>query len=191
MSTNTKIIQPGLFYHICNRAVGNELLFQKHSDYKNWLEDMSRIILPVSDLHAFCLMSNHYHLLVKTKESMEVNQFSFAINKLQSIHAKRYNYQYSRKGSLFISPFNRIAIYSDAQLAWAFWYIHRNPLHHGITENWQDYPYSSFKHYQNNQTGFLTTDYMLDFFGGLNYMNHHHSLLAESYSHQFKAFSLE
>jgi REP element-mobilizing transposase RayT len=181
MSSNTLFVEPGLFYHICNRAVGNEQLFRHFFDYNDWMMDLEKIILPVANLHAYCILDNHYHLLVRIRECTNGMAFSKSVNRLQSIHAKRFNYKYQRKGSLFISPFNRIPVKDDAQLAWVLWYIHRNPLHHGKTENWEDYSYSSYCYYKYNRASFLDTSYMFDFFGGQDQLIQHHQSQADAY----------
>ena len=191
MSSNTIIMEPGLFYHVCNRAVGNDVLFKHFFDYNDWMTDIEKIILPVANLHAYCMLDNHYHLLVRIHENASGIEFSQSINRLQSIHAKRINYKYRRKGGLFISPFNRIPIKDDEQLAWIFWYIHRNPLHHIKTGNWKDYPYSSFSYYEQNRAFFIDTSYMYNFFGGQDQLIKHHESQADAYLLSNRALMLE
>jgi len=181
MTSNTHIMEPGIFYHVCNRAIGKDVLFKHFFDYDDYLTDIEKIILPVANLNAYCILDNHYHLLVRIREHASGFEFSQAVNRLQSIHAKRFNYKYKRKGGLFLRPFNRIPIKNDGQLAWVFWYIHRNPLHHGKTENWEDYPYSSYSYFKYNRASFLDTSTMLDFFGGQDQLIKHHVTQAEDY----------
>lgn len=55
-------------YHIFNRAIGNELLFASDDNYKFFLEKYGKFIFPVADTYCYCLMPNHFHILLKIKE---------------------------------------------------------------------------------------------------------------------------
>ena len=58
----------GEVYHIYNKSVGNDVLFKTPKDYEFFLKKLKRFILPVSDLLAYCLIPNHFHLLLKIKD---------------------------------------------------------------------------------------------------------------------------
>jgi len=191
MATKYPTINPGTFAHICNRANGNEILFRRSEDYSDWMERIETFILPVAEIHALCLMANHYHLVLRTLESTPHDLFSKQVNKLQSTYSKDYNYTYNRKGGLFMSPYNRIPIMNEAQLIWTIWYTHRNPLHHGVTENWQEWKYSSYLNYLSNEPGIITTNFCLDLFGGLEQMKAHHNMNAHAFRFDYRNFSLE
>jgi REP element-mobilizing transposase RayT len=66
------ILQPGQFYHIYNRGINSEVLFKHPDYYTEFLELYAKYINPVADTLAYCLMSNHFHLLIRTKEVHEI-----------------------------------------------------------------------------------------------------------------------
>jgi putative transposase len=191
MSSNYPKIQPGNFAHICNRGVGDELLFRRNADYEDFLSRIIKYIIPVAEIHSFCLMPNHYHLIIRTFDTTEHSLIKSQLSKLESTYAKFYNRSYGRRGSLFMRPFKRIIINSDAQLIWAFWYVHRNPMHHGITMNWKEWPYSSYSMFFQNEPSFLVTNFMLDIFGGLKGLSDHHQLNSDAFRLDLRNFGLE
>ncbi|MBC6492431.1 transposase [Flavihumibacter stibioxidans] len=191
MSTKFDIITPGGFFHICDRAVGDELLFRRAEDYTDWMSRIEKFILPVAELHAYCLMNNHYHLLIRALETTDHDLFSTQMSRLQSTYAKDYNRTYDRKGGLFMRPFARREILNEAQLAWVFWYIHRNPLHHGISLNWETWAYSSYPFYINNVPSIITTNFCTELFGGLEQLKAHHTMNANAFNTEFMGFSLD
>lgn len=191
MSTKFDIITPGGFFHICDRAVGDELLFRRAEDYTDWMSRIEKYILPVAELHAYCLMNNHYHLLIRALETTDHDLFSTQMSRLQSTYAKDYNRTYDRKGGLFMRPFARREILNEAQLAWVFWYIHRNPLHHGISLNWETWAYSSYPFYINNTPSIITTNFCTELFGGLEQLKAHHTMNANAFNTEFMGFSLD
>jgi putative transposase len=176
MTNNTQQIQPGEFYHVYNRAVGNETLFRSHKDYLTWIDTLKKYILPVAEIHAYCLLPNHYHLLIKIKDSTTPEFFSKSMSDAANSYAKFFNLSYDRRGSLFMRPFKRIHIDSNEYLIWCLWYIHRNPMHHGYTENWSEWKYSSYNVYTSGKLSLITTDFMIDIFGSLEILKAHHLL---------------
>jgi putative transposase len=191
MASKYPKINPGTFAHICNRAVGNEVLFRRNEDYDNWLERVEKFIIPVAEIHAFSVMENHYHLVLRSLDTTSHDNLSKQVSRLQSTYGKGYNNIYSRKGGLFMSPYNRKPIKDEAHLLWAIWYTHRNPLHHGITENWQDWKYSSYPQYINNKPGFVTTKFCMELFGGMDQMKAHHNMNAQAFQKNKLQFSFE
>ncbi len=67
----TETLSFAKFYHIYNRAVGDEKLFKTPDDYFYFLEKLKRYILPVAEVYVYCLLPNHFHLLIKTFEQPE------------------------------------------------------------------------------------------------------------------------
>jgi hypothetical protein len=85
-------------------------------------------------------------------------------------------------GGLFISPYKRIALGSDREIAWIPWYIHRNPMHHGLTTNWEQYQWSSYSAYVTGRPTKINTSFLLDVYGGLPGMVKHHQANAARWS---------
>jgi len=75
----------GATYHICNRGINREDIFKEEKNYAYFLSLMKKYLLPVADIYAYCLMKNHYHLLLRFKEQQNVlnpvkHNFSSSLN---------------------------------------------------------------------------------------------------------------
>ena len=178
MSSNIQPLIPGSIYHIFNRAVGNEKLFHKEEDHFQWIEYLKKYLLPLCELYAYCLLPNHYHLLLRLNHDIPAICFSKAMSDAANSFCKWYNKKYNRKGSLFIRPFKRKLIEDDYQLAWTTWYIHRNPMHHGYCKDWSTWKFSSFQTFFSEKPTSLEKNFILDFFGNKEELLKQHYLNA-------------
>jgi putative transposase len=129
------------------------------------VESFKKYVLPFCELYAYCILPNHYHLLLRIKFDIDAACFSKAMSDAANSFCKWYNKEYNRKGSLFIRPFKRKLIEDDHQLAWTTWYIHRNPMHHGYCNNWALWKFSSFQMFFTQKPTSLRRDFILEFFG--------------------------
>lgn len=75
MQDKHAILEPDCFYHIYNRANGNEKLFLNDKNYTYFLERFKSYILPIAEIYAYCLMPNHFHFLVRIKSENEIDDF--------------------------------------------------------------------------------------------------------------------
>ena len=97
----------GQVYHVYNRGNNKQLIFFNEENYLFFLKKIRKLVLPNCELLAYCLMPNHFHLLIyATEKTVEYNQrninaFSEAIRKLLSQYTKAVNIQQSRTSSLF------------------------------------------------------------------------------------------
>jgi putative transposase len=180
-------------YHILNRAHGDEALFRNQQNYIFFLEKIRKYILPIADIYAYCLMPNHYHLLIKLKPTTVLEGFSkkkdgapfdaaqlsalvsLSFNRLQNSYAKAYNKYYSRKGGVFMSPFRRVLISTESQLCNTIFYIHKNPVHHGICKSIADWKFSSYHSYYSDTENFISKNEVLPFFDGIENFSRFHS----------------
>ena len=139
------------FYHLVNRGVEQRTLFLDTHDYARFVHDlfefndtapappfarrnvgltMSNIVpshtrKQIVDIHAWCLMKNHYHLLVSERVENGISHF---LRKLNIGYAKYFNEKYQRNGTLFQGRTKKILIEHDAQFNYILHYIHLNPL---------------------------------------------------------------
>jgi putative transposase len=174
MSDNLQPIIPGEFFHIYNRAIGNDLLFETDIDYAKWIELLKKYLLPVCEIHSYCLLSNHYHLLIKVRETIETNVFSKQMANAGNAYSKWKNLTSGRRGGLFMTPFKRKHLTDNNYLTWCLWYIHRNPLHHGFTKEWQLWKYSSFAVYNSGKPSLITKDFFINLFGSIELLLNYH-----------------
>ena len=161
MGNKRELLIPGGYYHLYNRAVAEEALFQQQGDYGRFLDTYKKYIEPLADTYCYCLMPNHFHSLIKIKDEIDIirrvntdlnseyvpkvlaNEFGKGFNSF----AKYYNLKYKRKGSLFIHTFNRKPVNSLQYLNILVCYIHANPYNAGLCQQLEDWKYSSYKHY--------------------------------------------
>lgn len=159
-----ELLQPGQSYHIYNHANGSENLFREEKNYSYFLQKYRHYISPIADTFAYCLMPNHFHLLIKihnedqllknfknlqgskSLEGLITKQFSNLFNS----YSKSVNKLYSRRGSLFNPRFKRKTIVTDIQFQETFLYIHLNPVKHGFTDHEEHWPHSSLHIYASN-----------------------------------------
>jgi putative transposase len=141
----------GEYYHIYNRGVDKRIIFSDKFDYKRFIlllflcngensVNISKLIekkLSFSeifnidrgkqfvDIGAYCLMPNHFHILVRERIEGGISMF---MEKLATAYAMYFNTKNDRKGSLFEGPFGAKHIDTDEYLNWVFSYIHLNPV---------------------------------------------------------------
>ena len=153
-----KIYVENGYYHLYNRGVEKRTIFQEENDYQTFLHLLKKYLteepfIPFSkktffkriDLLAYCLMPNHFHLLIKQSDKNAITDF---IRKICTIYSMYFNQKYKRVGPLFQSRFKASLIENNEYLLYLSKYIHQNPLE--ILEKNQrlkDYPYSSYPNY--------------------------------------------
>lgn len=150
------------FFHVYNRGVGKmkifidkedfnlflirlkENLFPELIDLKNISKDAYRRkrLPPKSfDLISYCLMPNHFHLLIRQNTDLPITQL---ISKLCTSYSKYFNKKYNRVGSIFQDKFKAVRVDKNEQLLWTSCYIHENPRKAEIVKNLSDYEWSSY-----------------------------------------------
>jgi REP element-mobilizing transposase RayT len=138
-------LEPGTYYHIYNRGNNREDLFREERNYAYFLKLYARHIEPVADTFAYCLLRNHFHLLVQIRAAMLTQDSpSQAFSNLFNAYARSFNRAYGRTGALFQRPFGRIKVTSEAYLKHLVTYIHTNPQKHGFVTDFRTWPYSSY-----------------------------------------------
>ena len=76
MKKHTKAIECNAYYHIYNRGINVEAVFKNENNYAFFLLQYSKFIEPIADTYAYCLLSNHFHFLIKTKCTQEIIDYS-------------------------------------------------------------------------------------------------------------------
>jgi putative transposase len=156
-------IEADKYYHIFSQANGMIDIFKESRNYPFFIDKMEKHLSPVCEIIAFCLMKNHFHLVVKTKE-IEETQISRAFANLFIGYAKAYNKAYNRSGSLFKKPFKRKLIASETYLKNVILYVHSNPVKDGFVEDIISYPWSSYNEILDDLATFIDRDFVLELF---------------------------
>ncbi|MCK4839127.1 MAG: transposase [Desulfobulbaceae bacterium] len=144
MSRPLRIEYHGAWYHVMNRGRRREKIFTTSKDYElfiNVLNETAELFnLKVS---AYCLMSNHYHLLIHTPDG----NLSRCMRHVNGVYTQRYNRAHKKDGQLFRGRFKAVVVDSDNYLLEVLRYIHNNPVRARIVENVSDFIWSSHKGY--------------------------------------------
>ena len=154
MPRKPRIEIPG-FYHIINRGVEQRAVFKENGDYKYFLEQLSNLSKNFNiTIHNYCLMNNHYHLLIETREE----NLSKFMRQLNGIYAIYFNKKYKRSGHLWQGRFKSWYVTDEAYLYTLILYIEQNPLKAKIVKNLIDYPYSSCHYFLDQDTPLFLKD---------------------------------
>lgn len=183
-------LKPGCFYHIYNRGNNRENIFIEPRNYEYFLKLWHKHISPAAETLAYCMLSNHFHALVKMKdiqiESPEVTFDNSNENKNKSpwhkafanffnAYSKGFNKTYGRTGKLFEERFKRKEIIHDNYLTEVIYYIHANPQRHGFTNDFREYPYSSYHMLLNDGETWIARNTILEWFGGRDKFELYHA----------------
>ncbi len=131
-------------YHVVLRGINKQRIFEDDEDYQKYLYTLKTYKeISAYEVYAYCLMSNHVHLLMKEgKEALGV-----AFRRIGASYVYWYNWKYCRSGHLFQDRYKSEAVETDRYFLAAMRYIHQNPVKAGIVKEIQDYPWSSFREY--------------------------------------------
>jgi len=135
------------FHHVVNRGVEKRNIFIDQDDYKYFLELICAGCLEYKvDVHSYCLMSNHYHILIETRED-NLSKFMRALN---AKYASYFNRKYKRVGHLWQGRFKSWYVSSVAYLYTLIKYIEFNPLEAKMVKELKDYKFSSYNSFLDN-----------------------------------------
>lgn len=175
-----EVLEPGKIYHIYNKAISRDKLFIIEKDYFYFLKKLNRYILPVAHIVAYCLIPNHFHLLViiKDEENIPVKLEKDKENKAQIVlksfrnffnsYTRSFNVIHDRKGRLFLYPYQRILVDDENYFICLMNYIHRNPVHHGLVKNYVDWKFSSYNAYLSKRPTHINREEGLSYFSSLD-----------------------
>lgn len=186
-------IQTDYYYHIFNRSINKEPIFtykkcchravsaleyyqhknppvkmsiylsqgvDRQQDYNKLLYQSKRMV----DIIAYCLMPNHYHLILKQLEDNGIRKF---ISLFQNSYTRYFNTKFKRNGHLFQGKYKAVYVEEDDQLLHLMRYIHLNPFTSSVVETKEEilnYPYSSLSEYLSNSNGLCQKDIIRSFF---------------------------
>ena len=164
MARPLRVEYPGAVYHVINRGNAGENIFRGNRDREKLLEYIEkaaeRFLLNV---HAYCLMNNHFHILLETQQP----NLSRALQWFSVSYAGYFNRKHQRIGHLFHGRFKSILVDADEYLKQLSRYIHLNPVRAGLVNQPADYPWSSYPIYAGKVTAadWVETEWLLSQFG--------------------------
>lgn len=170
MTYTKPVFITGEIYHLYNRGVNKQLIFKDQKDYRNMLimfgyyldnevplrlseakrtKRLEHILLqppqkPLVEIVSYCLMPNHFHLLVKQITDKGVSTF---MRRSLNSYSRYYNERHNRVGPMFQNSFRAIKVDTDEQLLQAIRYIHLNPFIAKLTKHLENYQWSSHHQY--------------------------------------------
>jgi len=177
---------PDNFYHIYNRANGDDKLFFQDRNYNFFLKRYGDFLDEYIETYAYSLLQNHFHLLVRVKSKEAIlaaarndisqrnviskpSDFSEIVSeqfrRLFISYSKAINVQESRTGNLFQRPFKRKLIDHPRYFKNTIYYIHHQPSHHGYEIDDLDYPHSSYLSFLSEGKSKLRRNEVLNWFG--------------------------
>ncbi len=131
-------------YHIMLRGINRQILFTDGEDYRKFLDTVAQYKEECGfEIYAWCLMSNHVHLLLR-ENSVPLEQI---FRKIGARYVYWYNSKHERTGHLFQDRFKSEVITGSAYFLNVVRYIHMNPVKAGICSRPEEYPYCSYKDY--------------------------------------------
>ncbi|MES2733362.1 MAG: hypothetical protein V4714_16565 [Bacteroidota bacterium] len=178
--------EPGTVYHVYNHGNGTDSLFRSNDNYLYFLKKLAAYVHPVARFYAYCLMPNHFHLMVRIREVEELEdyfgkkypakdpagfqnlpglvsrQFADCFNS----YSKAFNKMYGRQGSLFLEDLKRKPILTESYFTTLIHYIHFNPVHHGFVKKVDDWAHSSYGSFLSDKHTLLERQEVLGWFGG-------------------------
>jgi REP element-mobilizing transposase RayT len=187
MARPLRIQLPGAFHHITSRGNERSPVFLSQRDrekFLSYLESASERYKAV--IHVYCLMDNHYHLLLETP----AGNLSQIMHHINGAYTTFFNTKRSRSGHLFQGRYKAILIEVDEYAKELSRYIHLNPVRAGMVGKPEEYEWSSYRHYtvERNAPEWLERNFILGYFSKklLRAMKLYCEFVDSSIDHEYK-----
>jgi len=155
---------PGALYHITSRGDRREDIYEDDEDRKLFLSVLEAVCEKYNwECHAYCLMNNHYHLLIETPDA----NLSIGMRQLNGVYTQKFNRNHGRVGHVFQGRYKSILVDKENHLLELCRYIVLNPVRAGITRSARDWPWSSYRSTAGQSKGLkcLNVEWLLACFG--------------------------
>ena len=177
------------YYHFYNRGNNKENIFVEEDNYFYFLNLVKKYIIPVARIYSYCLLPNHFHLLLKIRDENQLPEkvrigkttIHQSFSNLFNSYTKAFNKKYNRTGSLFQKHPKRIRIKNEVYLRNLIIYINTNPSHHNIAY-FSDYKFSSYQSLISTKHTLLERSAVIELFDSVENLK---------YIHQIKKINLE
>ena len=154
----------GALYHVTSRGDGQESIYQDDPDRECCLEVLAGTVERFHwRVHAYCLMGNHYHLLVETPDA----NLAHGMRHFNGVYTQAFNRRHRRVGHVFQGSYKAILVQKDSYLLELARYIVLNPVRAGMARSAKDWPWSSYRATAGLTLvpDWLDTDWILSAFG--------------------------
>lgn len=185
MATPLRTFPANTIHHVFNRGVAKQDIAFDDTDFTRFIERLSfyqqqelpekfsRIDYSLNerqdpllfDVLNYCIMPNHFHLLVRSVSDQGV---STGISRLSNSYTKYFNTRYERVGPVFQGPFKSVLVTSDEQLLHVFRYIALNPFTSSLEQHIGSYPWNGYREYMQDQTLLCETSTICELLGSSN-----------------------
>jgi putative transposase len=152
MPRRPRVSTAGLFFHVVNRAAKRSTLFETAEDYTAF----EGVLASAVDRHrislfAYCVMPNHWHLLLSANVDGALSRF---MHWLTTTHARRWQIHrgLEGQGAVYQGRFKAIPIGDDHHFLWVCRYVERNPLRAALVNRAEDWPWSSLSRRQKHES---------------------------------------
>lgn len=165
MARPLRIEFDGAFYHVTARGNERKDIYKSRWDRERFLSYLESATQRYSAvIHGYCLMTNHYHLLVETP----LGNLSKIMQHINSSYTTYYNVKRKRSGHLLQGRYKAILVEADSYACELSRYMHLNPVRAGMCALPDEYPWTSYHAYVNTaeRPDWLTTRYVLGYFTG-------------------------
>ncbi len=150
----------GALYHVTSRGDGRDDIYRNDADNKQFLNVLSEVCQRFNwTIHAFCLMDNHYHLLIETPDS----NLAKGMRHLNGVYTQRFNRTHKRVGHVFQGRYKAILVHKESYLLELARYIVLNPVRAHMVRSVKDWPWSSYRATagQSQPPDWLNTEWLL------------------------------
>ena len=164
MSRAPRIVFPGAIYHVTSRGNRRAAIYHDRRDHLIWLDTLSETVDKHElKVYAFCLMPNHYHLLIETVQA----NLSAAMLQLNSSYCQHFNHRHGLTGHVIQGRFHAVNVARSEQMLAVARYISLNPVRAKLVHDAADWPWSSHRYYLalDDAPGWLETSWLLSQFG--------------------------
>jgi putative transposase len=184
-------LENGNYYYIYNRGNNGIDVFFDSESYYHFLRLFDKYITPIAETYAWCLLKNHFHILVYIKLDNEIDYSTLEYSTVEkpkvldpskqfghlfNAYTQAINKKFNRTGALFEKPFERKQITSEKYLQNVIYYIHNNPVQHGFVKQMSLYPWSSFESIVSDKPTKLKRQDVIDLYGTkVDFLDYHNT----------------
>lgn len=186
MARPLRIEYPGAFYHLTSRGNEQKDVFKSRKDRQQFLSYLeSAVVRYGGAVHAYCLMNNHYHLLLETP----AGNLSQIMRHINGAYTTYFNVKRKRSGHLFQGRYKAILVEAAEYATELSRYIHLNPVRAGIVAAPEEYEWSSYRYLAgiSEAPAWLTIHFVLGYFGDANTKENYRAFVNDAINRKYES----